>query len=189
MPSPITETIIENELLFYVRNKIHSTPKDAIIDSCAKFYCVEEVSNSVSTLEDALGARLPKRNKTEKSDPVLKTLSDIYDKLWSLTRLLLRSLVLLPTIYLEFLGQGTTQIPSLLWNNLKCRFNRLESSVIAIQSKSIGGSPLSTAPTPLSLPPHHPVSPSAPAFSQMAPLSSGLSSVSASDFWEHLCHY
>ena len=83
MPSPITETIIENELLFYVRNKIHSTPKDAIVDSCAKFYCVEEVSNSVSTLEDALGARLPKRNKTEKSDPILKTLSDIYDKLWS----------------------------------------------------------------------------------------------------------
>ena len=81
---PISDDIIENELLFYVRIKIHSMPKDAIVDSCIKFYSVDEVSDAVMTLENSLQIRMSKCNKTDKSDPTVKILTDIYDKLWSL---------------------------------------------------------------------------------------------------------
>ena len=78
------DDIIVNELLFYIRNKIHSTPKDAVIDSCIRFYSQEEVTKSIATLESALDIRMSKRNKTEKSDPIQKVLTDIYEKLFSL---------------------------------------------------------------------------------------------------------
>ena len=70
-----------NELLFYVQNVIHSTPKDVIIDACVKFYSLDEISEGFTTLESALNIRLSKRHKSD--DLATKLMTDIYDKMWS----------------------------------------------------------------------------------------------------------
>ena len=74
--------IIVNELLFYIKNKINVTTKDAIVETCAKFFSVDEITRGISTLESALNIRLPKRNKS--NDLHSKLLNDLYDKMWSL---------------------------------------------------------------------------------------------------------
>ena len=71
-----------NELLFFIKNKLHSTTKDAVVDMCVKFYSLEDVKSAVAFLKDELDIRLSGRNKSD--DLQLKHVSDIYDKLWSL---------------------------------------------------------------------------------------------------------
>ena len=54
MPLTDKNVLSVNELLFYVQNKIHSTPKDAIVETCAKFYSNEEINEAIVNLENAL---------------------------------------------------------------------------------------------------------------------------------------
>ena len=181
MPPNIADFVIENEVLFYIRNKLHSTPKDAVIDACVKFYSKAEVSNSVTTLEDALLCKLPKRNKSEKSDPMIKTVTDIYEKLWSLDaastpfpRFVAFDLSRIPRARDNSDSLATTEQLLASVHDLKCRINQLESSHVTKKFleeslASIGGGnatpTLSPPPPP---PPLHPLSPSAPSSSQLA---------------------
>ena len=59
------EKLVVNELLFYIQNKIHATPKDAIVESCVKFYTIDEITTAISVFESALKIRLSKRNKSD----------------------------------------------------------------------------------------------------------------------------
>ena len=74
--------VIVNELLFYIQNKIHATTKDTIVDSCVKFYSLDEITKSISVLETALKIRLSKRKQSD--DLQTKLINDLYDKIWSL---------------------------------------------------------------------------------------------------------
>ena len=74
--------LVVNELLFFIQNKLHATTKDEIVEMCAKFYSLDEINNSVSTIESVLNTRLSKRHKAD--DLQLKLVADLYDKLWSL---------------------------------------------------------------------------------------------------------
>ena len=76
------EKLVVNELLFYIQNKIHASPKDAIIESCVKFYTIDEITTAISVFESALKIRLSKRNKSD--DLQSKLINDLYDKIWSL---------------------------------------------------------------------------------------------------------
>ena len=74
--------LVANELLFYIQNKIHSTAKDVIVETCAKFYSLEEVTASMKLLETELNIRLSKRNKSD--DLLSKLLNNLYNRLWTL---------------------------------------------------------------------------------------------------------
>ena len=71
-----------NELLFFIKNKIHCTTKDAIVEICVKFYSLEEIQSATSCLESALGIRLSKRHKSD--DLQQKLVTYLYDKIWSM---------------------------------------------------------------------------------------------------------
>ena len=76
------EKLVVNELLFYLQNKIRVTPKDAIVESCVKFYTIDEITTAISVFESALKICLSKRNKLD--DLQNKLINDLYDKIWSL---------------------------------------------------------------------------------------------------------
>ena len=78
----MTDTLVVNEVLCFIQNKINTTPKNEIVDTCAKFFHVDEITAAIATLESSLKIRLSKRNRSD--DLNLKLLSDVYDKLWSL---------------------------------------------------------------------------------------------------------
>ena len=48
------DKLIANELLFFIQNKIHSSAKDAIVDTVIKFYSLDEINASISLLESTL---------------------------------------------------------------------------------------------------------------------------------------
>ena len=79
MSHNVEDDFTVNELLFYVQNKLHSTPKDAIIDSCVKFYSVDEISMGIETLEKTMNTRMTKRHNSNTT----KMMVDIYDKIWT----------------------------------------------------------------------------------------------------------
>ena len=76
------DPILVNELLFFIQNKIHSTTKDSIVETCAKFYSLDEITKAISVFESALKIRLSKRKNAD--DLANKLLNDLYDKIWSL---------------------------------------------------------------------------------------------------------
>ena len=191
MPSPTTDVIIENELLFYIRNKIHSTSKDAVIDACVKFYSKPEVSNGVTTLEDALLCKLPRRNKTEKSDPIIKAVTDIYEKLYSLDaastpipRFVAYDLSRLPRARDNSDSLASTEQLLASIHLMQCKINQLESTLVSKKFlkeslASIGGALVASTPSPPPPPPLHPVSPSAPSFSQLTSNGASMEAVAA----------
>ena len=77
-----SNTLVESEVLFFVQNKINSAPKNDIVEKCAKFFHLDEITAAVNTLESTFKIRLSKRHKAD--DLPSKLLSDIYDKMWSL---------------------------------------------------------------------------------------------------------
>ena len=62
MPFSNKDPVVYNKLLFYVQNKIHSTPKDVILESWARFYSVAELTEAISVLENALKTHMTKRH-------------------------------------------------------------------------------------------------------------------------------
>ena len=78
----MNDKLIVNELLFYIQNKIHAATKDAIVETCVKFYSMDEITTGIALLESELNIRLSKRNKSD--DLQSKLLNDIYDKIWSM---------------------------------------------------------------------------------------------------------
>ena len=74
--------LVVNELLFYVQNKIHVAPRDVIIETCQKFFSLDEVSAAITQLEKVLNVRLSRRNKSD--DLKNKLLNDLYEKIWNL---------------------------------------------------------------------------------------------------------
>ena len=62
--------LLANELLFYIQNKIHSTAKDVIVETCAKFFSLEEVTAAIKLLETEMSMRL----SSHKSDDLLSKL-------------------------------------------------------------------------------------------------------------------
>ena len=75
-------SFVASEVLFFIQNKINTSTKNEIVDVCAKFYHINEITAAITTLESTLKIRLSKRHKAD--DLPVKLLSDIYDKLWSL---------------------------------------------------------------------------------------------------------
>ena len=128
-------------------------------------------------MEDALLCKLPKRNKTEKSDPMIKAVTDIYEKLYSLDaastpipRFVAYDLSRLPRARDNSDSLATTEQLLASVHDLKCKINQLESTVVTKKFleeslSSIGGS--HAAPSLSLPPPPHPVLPSAPFFSQL----------------------
>ena len=74
--------VIVNELLFFIQNKIHATTKDTIVETCVKFYSLDEITGAISVLESSLKIRLSKRNKSD--DLHSKLLNDLYEKIWTM---------------------------------------------------------------------------------------------------------
>ena len=69
------DRVFVSEMLFYIKNKLATTPKNVIIDACVKFYSVEEISNEKEKFENALNVRLSRRHGND--DYGSKTLGDI----------------------------------------------------------------------------------------------------------------
>lgn len=97
--------LIVSELLFFIKNKLGSTTKDAVINMCVKFYFENEITAAFSSLENTLNVRLPKRyNKGE--DVILKQVTVLYEKLFSLDA---------SASPIRFLAEDITRIPSAEW--------------------------------------------------------------------------
>ena len=73
------DRVYVSEMLFYVKNKLATTPKNVIIDTCVKFYSVDEITNEKEKFENALNVRLSRRHGND--DYGSKTLGDIVDKM------------------------------------------------------------------------------------------------------------
>ena len=73
------DCVFVSEMLFYVKNKLATTPKNVLIDICVKFYSIEEISNEKEKFERALNVRLSRRHGND--DYGSKTLGDIIDKM------------------------------------------------------------------------------------------------------------
>ena len=99
------EKLIISELLFFIKNKLASTTKDAVVQMCVKFFFEEEINAAMSALEQTLGIRLPKRyNKGE--DISVKHVTDLYDRLLSFDA---------SSTPIHFLAADITRIPSAEW--------------------------------------------------------------------------
>ena len=57
--------LIVGELLFFIKNKLGSMTKDAVVQMCAKFFFEEEIFAAITALEAALDVHLPRRYKEE----------------------------------------------------------------------------------------------------------------------------
>lgn len=175
-----TDEIVINELLFYVKNKLHSTPKDAVIDSCVKFYSSDEILKSVEVLEKSLNIRMTKRAVT------IKSVTDIYDKLFSadssstaIPNFVASDLSRVPRARENSDSLATTEQLLASIHELKHRVIRLESSHVSRdflaeslkRGSDVSPSPSPPPPPPSALPPlsatSSALSPSAPSFSQM----------------------
>ena len=73
------ERVFISEMLFFVQNKLSSTPKNIIIESCVKFYSVDEISKEKDKFEKAFCVRLSKRYNNE--DFGAKMLADMIEKM------------------------------------------------------------------------------------------------------------
>ena len=73
------DRVFVSEMLFYLKNKLATTPKNVMIDICVKFYSVEEISKEKEKFENALNVRLSRRHGND--DYASKTLGDIIDKM------------------------------------------------------------------------------------------------------------
>ena len=192
MTSLHNEKIVINELLFYVKNKLHSTPKDVVIDTCVKFYSSDEILKSVEILETSLNIRMTKRAVNSKS------VTDIYDRLFSADSASTRTpnfvaadLSRLPRPSENSNSLATIEQLLASIHDLKQRVVSLESSQISrdflaesLKQRVGDASPPPPPPSPLpSLPLPLPVSalsPSAPTFSQVTqPSTEMASSISA----------
>ena len=65
----MNDKLIVNKLLFYIQNKIHVTTKDAIVETCVKFYSLDEITDGISVLESKLKIRLSKRKNADNRAP------------------------------------------------------------------------------------------------------------------------
>ena len=68
----MADKLIVSELLFFIKNKLASTTKDAVIKMCVKFFFEEEIFAAMSSLEESLKIRLPRRNATKEDDNLTK---------------------------------------------------------------------------------------------------------------------
>ena len=184
---PHTKGLVVSELLFYIYNKLHSTPKDAVVETCVKFYSSDEISAGVCALEKALSTRMRRRNKTgEASDFAAKVTTDIYEKLWladataspNLPTFVAADLSRIPRAREDSDSLAITeQILSSL-HDMKCRFTRLEAkqmtcvNALALRASNLSA-PLSPAGSPL--PRNARMAPTAPSFSQLKSLSDAMS--------------
>lgn len=73
------DCVFVSKMLFYLKNKLATTPKNVTIDICLKFYSVEEISKEKEKFENALNVRLSRRHGND--DYASKTLGDIIDKM------------------------------------------------------------------------------------------------------------
>ena len=97
--------LIISEILFFIKNKLGSTTKDAVINMCVKFFFEEEITAAFSALENSLNIRLPKRyNKGD--DIALKQVTVLYEKLFSLDA---------SASPIKFLAEDLNRIPSAEW--------------------------------------------------------------------------
>ena len=67
-------------MLFFVQNKLSTTPKNIIVENCVKFYSVDEISKEKDKFEKAFGVRLSKRYNNN-DDIGAKMLTDIIEKM------------------------------------------------------------------------------------------------------------
>ena len=97
----MNNSLIINELLFYIQNRIRSATKEKIVKACSAFYELPDIYTAISTLESALKICLSKRNTSD--DLKVKLVTDLYDKIWSLDA----SATSLPT----FVAADIEQVP------------------------------------------------------------------------------
>ena len=124
-----------NEHLFYIQNKIHATAKDVLINSCIKFYSLEETTSAIELLETVLSTRISKRNKAD--DLHSKLLNDLYEKIWSLDAA--------ATQIPKFLAADLSRVPRERENTeslasteqLLASIHNLKSTVIYLQQKMV----------------------------------------------------
>lgn len=175
----MADEIVINELLFYIKNKLHSTPKDAVVDACVKFYSSDEILKGVEVLENSLNIRMTKRAVTTKS------VTDIYDKLFSadsasnvIPNFVAADLSRVPRAREDSDSLATTEQLLASIHDLKNRVIRLESSHLSrdffVESMK-GAGDASSPPCDPPPPPLAPtwssttsaLTPSAPSFSQV----------------------
>ena len=81
MGSSNINTLVVNELIFFISNKIRASTKDEIVEMCAKFYSLEEINDGISVFESTFtDIKFSPRNKADAS----KRVADLYDKLFRL---------------------------------------------------------------------------------------------------------
>ena len=71
------DKVILSDLLFYVYNAFHTTPKQIIIDSCVNFYDEDAIWNEKSRLFDAIGKKATLRRTNAKHKNVEDILVEI----------------------------------------------------------------------------------------------------------------
>ena len=84
---------------------------------CVKFFFEEEIYAAISSLEDTLKIRLPRRNAAKEDDnlsKLTKHVTDLYDKLFTLDA---------SSTPIQFLAADITRVPSAEWeqnNTVSC---------------------------------------------------------------------
>ena len=71
------DKVILSDLLFYVYNAFHSTPKQVIIDACVNFYDEDSIWYEKSRLFDAVGKKATLRRTNAKNKNVEDILAEI----------------------------------------------------------------------------------------------------------------
>ena len=176
------DSVIINELLFYIQNQIHATTKVALVETCVKFYAIEEINAAITTLEDAFSTRMSRRNNSD--DVATKMINDIYDKIWSADAtatptptFVAADLSRIPRARKDSDSFATTEQLLASLYRMKCRIDQLESKQVTRDfldqslcclGERLLGSDWSWSPPPPPPPAlQTPASPSAPSFSQM----------------------
>ena len=76
------ENLLVSNFLFYLNNKIASGARDVLVEVCANFYEMDEITKGIDLLESTFNIRFSKRKKCDNLKA--KLVNDVYDQLWSL---------------------------------------------------------------------------------------------------------
>ena len=135
--TPIRENdrVFISEMLFFVKNKLATTPKNVIIENCVKFYSVEEISTEKDKFENAYNVRLSRRHGND--DYGSKTLGDIIDKMLevdsagdSSPKFVASDLTRIPAVTSEANSFVSLDMLLMAIHDMKCTIRKMQTEMV-----------------------------------------------------------
>ena len=139
--TPIRENdrVFISEMLFYIRNKLATTPKNIIIENCVRFYSVEEISSEKEKFENAFNVRLSRRHNND--DYGSKTLGDIIDKMLAVDnadesspKFVARDLMRVPSVTSDANSFVSLDMLLASMHDMKSTIRKMQSEMVTKQS-------------------------------------------------------